>query len=441
MSMTAILKNRGVPPHEANAKEIVAMSNNSAVVASLKDRSPDPFSSLALSPDRSHAIIAGKDTLQLVKIDPTGLRSLRSIKIAHHFSVNDPSASLTKSGNASRRYGDVRDAFHLGPSASTPRGASMTQLGNITITKVAWSQTMDFTNSMASLIAEKQPSSTLHLSNEYGTTQTGDQEEGESFVAVAASNGVVVIWNAKQLLFSEPAKLSAIGARGQARAGAAFPNTQFHQQPEGIINQHLRAVNSLAWHPKRAGLLLTASQDGTVKLWERRLVGLRKPDGTKQQRRPWYAVGGRGHDKAGGNITDDEGQTRTYSWKYRTGFEPKSEAVRDIQWSPYLDDIFALVTASGSLILYTMHVSVRAITKVAAHTGDAISLDWHPTRPYYIATGGSSDRTVKVWNLQSALDMGSKEVQDHSSISANSNTWKSEVSTTSQSSSETDKSV
>jgi WD40 repeat protein len=57
--------------------------------------------------------------------------------------------------------------------------------------------------------------------------------------------------------------------------------------------------------------------------------------------------------------------------------------------------VFALVTVSGSLIIYSMHVSSRAILKVAAHTGDATTLDWHPTRPYVIATGGSNDRTVK----------------------------------------------
>lgn len=57
--------------------------------------------------------------------------------------------------------------------------------------------------------------------------------------------------------------------------------------------------------------------------------------------------------------------------------------------------VFALVTVSGSLIVYNMHVSVRAIVKIAAHTGDATSLDWHPLRPYVLATGGAGDRCVK----------------------------------------------
>jgi WD repeat-containing protein 24 len=438
------LESRTASRHEVDVEENSAATH--AIVASLPDRSPDPFSSLALSPDRNHAIVAGKDTLQLIKIDSEGLRTIRSIKIAHHFNVSESSTSIAKSGNAPRRYGDVRDAFQLGPSTPTPRGASMTAIGNITIATVAWSHAMDFGNNMTTtpgtsgMIAEKNASSPSNSQQQEQEPGTSLSEDRDSFVAVAASNGVVVIWSAKQLLFSEPAKTPTAPTRGQGRAGT-FSNTPFHHQPEGIINQHVRAVNSLAWHPKRAGLLLTASQDGSVKLWERLLVGVRKPDGTKQPRRPWFAGGGRGNVKTGGRGEGEETPVRTYSWKFKAGFEPKSEAVRDIQWSPYLDDIFGLVTASGSLILYSMHVSVRAMIKIAAHTGDATSLDWHPIRRYDLATGGSGDRTVKVWNLQSALDLSSKEVQDHSSISANSNTWKSELSTNSQSSSETDKSV
>ena len=55
---------------------------------------------------------------------------------------------------------------------------------------------------------------------------------------------------------------------------------------------------------------------------------------------------------------------------------------------------------SGSLVVYSMHVTWKAIVKIAAHAGDASSLDWHPTRPYVIATGGSGDRCVKGKNTK-----------------------------------------
>lgn len=118
-------------------------------------------------------------------------------------------------------------------------------------------------------------------------------------------------------------------------------------------------------------------------------------------------------------------------------------------------------------MVYSMHITAKAIVKIAAHNGDATSLDWHPTRKYVIATGGSADRCVKgeflrktvwwmcgtltlvklltlpchqVWDLESSISMTKR---DDTNIAYNSNTWnttKSEVSTNSCSSSETDKS-
>lgn len=57
--------------------------------------------------------------------------------------------------------------------------------------------------------------------------------------------------------------------------------------------------------------------------------------------------------------------------------------------------VFAIVTVSGCLIVYNMFVSARPIVKISAHAGDATTVDWHPTRPYIIATGGAGDRCVK----------------------------------------------
>lgn len=103
--------------------------------------------------------------------------------------------------------------------------------------------------------------------------------------------------------------------------------------------------------------------------------------------------------------------------------------------------VFALVTVSGSLVVYSMHVTWKSIVKIAAHTGDSSCLDFHPTRPYVIATGGSGDRCVKVWDLESSVSMNKK---DDTAISANSNTWntvRSEVSANSTSSNDTEKSA
>jgi WD40 repeat protein len=78
-----------------------------------------------------------------------------------------------------------------------------------------------------------------------GEVANNDDENVDSLIAAAGSNGIVAIWNARQLLFSQ---------------GNEGSSTLANQQPEAILSQHTRAVNSLAWHPKQPGLLLTASQ-------------------------------------------------------------------------------------------------------------------------------------------------------------------------------------
>jgi hypothetical protein len=66
--------------------------------------------------------------------------------------------------------------------------------------------------------------------------------------------------------------------------------------------------------------------------------------------------------------------------------------------------VFAVVTTSGSVVLYNRHVSVRAIAKIMAHSGVATAVDWHPRLPHVVATGGATDRSVKVWMVD--LDGG-----------------------------------
>ena len=53
------------------------------VVASMANQSAHhPFSSVAMSSNRKYAIVAGKDTLQLVKVSPKGLSMIRSMRIS-----------------------------------------------------------------------------------------------------------------------------------------------------------------------------------------------------------------------------------------------------------------------------------------------------------------------------------------------------------------------
>jgi WD40 repeat protein len=80
-------------------------------------------------------------------------------------------------------------------------------------------------------------------------------------IATAATNGAVVIWN--------------IVRDGQVKHGNynyyffGFVNSSVFSATEMTLTEHIRAVNRVSWYPANSNLLLTGSQDGTMKLWVR----------------------------------------------------------------------------------------------------------------------------------------------------------------------------
>ena len=429
------------------------------VVASLSDRPAHPYSSISLSPRGRYALLAGKGTIQLVSVGPEGLKTIRTLKIAHHFFNTSAAAASSPSAAAAGGMIDVRDAFRLAAetraSAVTAGVANMNmnqQYGNIVVTKVSWSNNfysstirnnrpkmssqrggndneLDISTRSTSSTVEVYEVSSKHRrkSNRFpdstddddGDSLLGEEmmKEDDSLVAAAGSNGVVLVWSAKKLLFSDSGMLPPSTTKGgfitSKNSSAAFlAQKQRTQQPEGILDQHTRAVNCMVWHPTKSGLLLTASQDGKIKLWERKLLARAEPKDemgdkrTQEQQRSWlFGVGGGGQRDGGkdGNAMGDE-DSRNYAWGCRATYSlGEQDAAREISWNALLPDVFAAVTANGNLVVYNMHVTVKALVKIAAHTGDAASLDWHPRWPYVVATGGSSDRSVKIWDLESSL--------------------------------------
>lgn len=346
------------------------------IVASLSQKSPHPFSSIALSPNREYAVTARKDTLLIVQVGPLGILPFKSIPIAQHFqtkvstdvsghgrstvtgsgsSNNSNNGSNNNNNNMGRIYEDVRDTFLVrdafGYGNRTGSSQASSNNINVILTDVAWSKPIHGHTTTGN-VSSKSPShggeqhsnnSSLssgssskkhknqttkqhtgkgqgqqHKADTPTTAKTTDKDAnagtgtGTSLIAAAGSNGVIVVWTAETLLEGESGQFPA---------------------PDAILSQHARAVNRLAWHPRRPGLLLSASQDGTVILWERQ----RSNTTTDQQRRQSKQSNKQGFSFFGG-AKNQSNQKRSYSWQCRATFEPKSEAVRDIQWSPFHDD-------------------------------------------------------------------------------------------------------
>ncbi|KAI8989271.1 WD40-repeat-containing domain protein [Pilobolus umbonatus] len=149
-------------------------------------------------------------------------------------------------------------------------------------------------------------------------------------IATAATNGAIILWD-----------LNKIG-----------------RKTERIITEHSRAVNRICFQPENGNILLSASQDGTMKCWDFR-------------------------DPRNGA-------------RYR--FEGKSESVRDVQFNPVSFYEFAAAFETGTIQKWDMR-NPKALydKKVSAHNGPCFTVDWHPNGKL-VASGGR-DKTIKVWDM------------------------------------------
>mmetsp|Transcript_15537 Transcript_15537/g.37268 ORF Transcript_15537/g.37268 Transcript_15537/m.37268 type:complete len:1079 (+) Transcript_15537:74-3310(+) len=443
------------------------------------------------------------------------LEEVRSGRISQHFQSPLQTSNAAAAGGQNPQYPHLRDALRLpgatpGSSAIPAPSAGGGGGININVTDVAWSlpqsyvidngtgalentgnslprggdgaatpgthgssDSAGFSDSYEELLVPMDvQESEKHSSNEQhyppfikriyivgGDHSASPILEDTSVVAAAGSNGVIAAWSAHSLISAPPSSNNSGGgglfhARKSVGRSQQVSTTASIGQPEAAFLAHSRAVNRLAWHPtgRRPYLLLTASQDGSVKLWDRRATSS-----------PTLAAGARSVRHSAAPVSQSafnlnaktwfgfgSAQTfpnaqmptnaiaRTATWHCVSTYQPKCEAVRDIKWNPFIDDVFAMV-AGEWLCLYDIRIN-KPLVKESTHAGDATSVDWHPTQKYTIATGGGRDRSVKVWDVESSLNAYKEDDVSIHNMKANSVSFRSDnsenLSTTSHDSSE-----
>ena len=178
-----------------------------------------------------------------------------------------------------------------------------------------------------------------------------------SMIAVAGSNGVICIWNVATLLWLEGSS---------SRDTVTAPRTSTSPPPPVAILNHRRHVTALAFSPLHQGWLCSASQDRTVIVWEQRpppslpnTAALSSSTHTSQRHKhtttnhhpspppqPQGLFGSWGsHASSSAPASSVPAPhhpnvvpTNHPTWHCRTTFAPKSETIRDVQWSPILKD-------------------------------------------------------------------------------------------------------
>jgi hypothetical protein len=125
----------------------------------------------------------------------------------------------------------------------------------------------------------------------------------------------------------------------------------------GRIKEHARQVHKLAINPHKANWLLSASQDGTARIFDIRQAALSA----------WHV------------------------------FKCNADAVRDIKWSPTEGFNFACCTASGAVLGWDIRKPNAPVIKISAHDSACLSISWHPDGEHLIS--GGLDQKCYVWDL------------------------------------------
>ncbi|KAF2111000.1 hypothetical protein BDV96DRAFT_500476 [Lophiotrema nucula] len=129
------------------------------------------------------------------------------------------------------------------------------------------------------------------------------------------------------------------------------------------LHEHTRQVHKLAFNPHQGYLLLSASQDATVRLWD--LRDMRRDAMTCQSRDVYRGV---------------------------------STPIRDVQWSPTDGLEFAFGTDSGTIQRWDFRQTKSPKQKITAHDQKTCtSIDWHPDGKHLLSS--SVDKTVRVWDF------------------------------------------
>lgn len=159
----------------------------------------------------------------------------------------------------------------------------------------------------------------------------------DSTICTAAANGQIVIYDV-------------------TRAGVELAR----------LHEHVRQVHRVAFNPHEGALLLSGSQDASMRLWDLRDLA-----------------------------RDRSVMTCRSSCQY----PGNNEGIRDLRWSPTNGVEFAAGTDNGVIQRWDLRKARVPILKVNAHEKTCHSIDWHPDGKYLLS--GGADKIVNVWDFSS----------------------------------------
>lgn len=173
----------------------------------------------------------------------------------------------------------------------------------------------------------------------------------------------------------------------------------------------------VAWSEIHENQLITASGDGSIKLWDVTL--------NDHPIRHWQEHAREVFCVDWNNIRKDLFASSSWDSSVRiwhperptalTAITSHTACVYACSWSPHNGDLIATACGDGHLRLYDVRASNLGTGSAGSPTqtpvavvpvgGEVLSVDWNKYRPMTLATG-STDRGVKVWDLRGAGKAG-----------------------------------
>ena len=223
-----------------------------------------------------------------------------------------------------------------------------------------------------------------------------------SFVAIGTFDPDIEIWDLDTVDCMYP---NAILGQGGNTDENGKPKKKKKKAKKANDEYHVDAVLALAANRKHRNLLASASADKTVKLWDLHTAKCAKSYSYHTDKvcsLAWHAVESTvllsgSYDRTVA-IADMRAPTEQ---PQRVGVESD---VENVKWDPHDPNCFFVSTENGIVHYYDVRKASKdpsaskSIWKLQAHDESVSSFDLNTVIPGFMATG-STDRTVKLWNI------------------------------------------
>ncbi|KFH40534.1 putative WD repeat-containing protein-like protein [Hapsidospora chrysogenum ATCC 11550] len=236
-----------------------------------------------------------------------------------------------------------------------------------------------------------------------------DKDARGNYVAIGTMDPDIEIWDLDTIDCMYPnAILGQGGNAGSEDAKNEKKKKKKKKNKSAKANDeyHVDAVLSLAANRQHRNLLASASADKTVKLWDLNTTKCAKSYSYHTDKvcsLAWHATEATVLLSGSYDRTVVAADMRAPDAKApRWGVESDVENVR---WDPHDANYFFVSTENGAVHYHDVRkapsnpTATKSVWTLQAHDESVSSFDINPVIPGYMATG-SSDRTVKLWNIQ-----------------------------------------